>query len=465
MAENVRTVQTTVDDSNVKTSLFEKISYGMGDVACNVVFALTSGLATYFYTNVMSISAALIGTIMLVSRLFDGLSDVAIGLIMDKVHSKHGRGRAWVLWMTVPYAVTAVALFCLPANATEAVQAIYIFITYNLCTTVVYTALNLPYAAMAPLMTRNEDDLAKINVFRMFMSPIGNMIVSAMTLPIINRMGGTQSAWIKITLIYSVVAMGMLLWCFFGTKERVNTQAAREAETLPISARLGALFRNKYFVMILLSALFLAIYQTVNGTCATWYSQYILGNNEYYGVLNLAENIPQIIVIMLLPPFIQKFGKRNLVLAGAVLTLAAQISLAFVPANLTYAVVVAAIRGIGKAPLFGCVFTMMADVVNYGHWKTGIRVQALVFSAATVGQKFGGGITGWAIGKLMDASGFTGLAEEIPSAVAMTEYLYIWGSALAWVVIVVLMLMYHLDKEYDGIISDMESKGQLKQAS
>lgn len=367
MAENVRTVQTTVDDSNVKTSLFEKISYGMGDVACNVVFALTSGLVTYFYTNVMSISAALIGTIMLVSRLFDGLSDVAIGLIMDKVHSKHGRGRAWVLWMTVPYAVTAVALFCLPANATEAVQAIYIFITYNLCTTVVYTALNLPYAAMAPLMTRNEDDLAKINVFRMFMSPIGNMIVSAMTLPIINRMGGTQSAWIKITLIYSVVAMGMLLWCFFGTKERVNTQAAREAETLPISARLGALFRNKYFVMILLSALFLAIYQTVNGTCATWYSQYILGNNEYYGVLNLAENIPQIIVIMLLPPFIQKFGKRNLVLAGAVLTLAAQISLAFVPANLTYAVVVAAIRGIGKAPLFGCVFTMMADVVNYGH--------------------------------------------------------------------------------------------------
>lgn len=465
MAENGRTVQTAADASNVKTSLFEKISYGMGDVACNVVFALTSGLVTYFYTNVMSISAALIGTIMLVSRLFDGLSDVAIGLIMDKVHSKHGRGRAWVLWMTVPYAVTAVALFCLPAHATETVQAIYIFITYNLCTTVVYTALNLPYGAMAPLMTRNEDDLAKINVFRMFMSPIGNMIVSAMTLPIINRMGGTQAAWIKITLIYSVVAMGMLLWCFFGTKERVNTQAAREAETMPVSVRLGALFRNKYFIMILLSSLFLAVYQTVNGTCATWYSQYILGNNEYYGVLNMAENIPQIIVIMILPPFIQKFGKRNLVLAGAVLTLAAQISLAFVPANLTYAVVVAAIRGIGKAPLFGCVFTMMADVVNYGHWKTGIRVQALVFSAATVGQKFGGGITGWAIGKLMDASGFKGLAEEIPSAVAMTENLYIWGSALAWVVIVVLMLMYHLDKEYDGIISDMESKGQLKQVS
>ena len=265
MASAKQTVQSNAS-TNVKTSIFEKISYGMGDVACNVVFALTSGLITYFYTNVMSVSAALVGMIMLISRIFDGISDVAIGFIMDKVHSKHGRGRAWVLWMALPYGISAVALFCLPANATAAVQAIYIFITYNLCTTVVYTALNLPYGAMAPLMTSNEQDLAKINLFRMAMSPIGNMIVSAASLPIINRMGGDQAAWIKVTLIYSVVAIGLLLWCFFGTKERVNTQAAQEAEKLPASVRFGALIHNKYFLMILFASLFLAVYQTVNGT-------------------------------------------------------------------------------------------------------------------------------------------------------------------------------------------------------
>lgn len=454
----------TSQDTNVKTSVFEKISYGMGDVACNVVFALTSGLITYFYTNVMSVSAAMVGMIMLISRIFDGVSDVAIGLIMDKVHSKHGRGRAWVLWMALPYGISAVALFCLPPNATEMVQAIYIFITYNLCTTVVYTALNLPYGAMAPLMTSNEQDMAKINLFRMAMSPIGNMIVSAATLPIINRMGGDQAAWIKVTLIYSVVAIGMLLWCFFGTKERVNTQAAREAEKLPVSVRFGALIHNKYFLMILFASLFLAVYQTVNGTCATYYAQYILGNNEYYSVLNLAENIPQVAVIMILAPFIKKFGKRNLVLAGAVVTMVAQLTLLAVPANPIYVAAIAAIRGIGKAPLFGCVFTMMADVVNYGHWKTGVRVQALIFSAATVGQKFGGGITGAIIGQLMDKSGFTGLAQEIPSAVAMVENLYIWGTVFAWAIIIALMLAYKLEKNYDGMIRDMENKGMLKQA-
>ena len=462
--KNMASAKQAVQDTNVKTSVFEKISYGMGDVACNVVFALTSGLVTYFYTNVMSVSAAMVGMIMLISRIFDGISDVAIGLIMDKVHSRHGRGRAWVLWMALPYGISAVALFCLPANATAAVQAIYIFITYNLCTTVVYTALNLPYGAMAPLMTSNEQDLAKINLFRMAMSPIGNMIVSAASLPIINRMGGDQAAWIKVTLIYSVVAIGLLLWCFFGTKERVNTQAAREAEKLPASVRFGALIHNKYFLMILFATLFLAVYQTVNGTCATYYAQYILGNNEYYSVLNLAENIPQVIVIMILAPFIKKFGKRNLVLAGAVVTMVAQLTLLAVPANPTFVAVIAAIRGIGKAPLFGCVFTMMADVVNYGHWKTGVRVQALIFSAATVGQKFGGGIAGAIVGQLMDMSGFTGLAEEIPSAVAMVENLCIWGTVFAWAVIIVLMLAYKLDKEYDGILGDMDRKGMLKQA-
>ena len=107
---------------------------------------------------------------------------------------------------------------------------------------------------------------------------------------------------------------------------------------------------------------------------------------------------------------------------------------------------------------------MMADVVNFGHWKTGIRVQALVFSAATVGQKFGGGITGAVVGKLMDASGFTGLAQEIPSAVAMVENLYIWGPVLSWAIIAALMFLYKLDKEYDGILADMGRKGMLKQA-
>ena len=177
-----------------KTSTIEKVAYGMGDVACNVVFAITSSLLVYFYTNVAGVSAALVGTILLASRIFDGVSDLMMAQITDKVNSPLGKYRSWVLWMAIPYAVSAVLLVCVPGGSSTAVQAAYIFITYNLCTTVCYTALNLPYSSLAPTMTNDDQDLAKLNLFRMSMSPIGNLIITALTLPFIRMMGGDRRA-------------------------------------------------------------------------------------------------------------------------------------------------------------------------------------------------------------------------------------------------------------------------------
>lgn len=125
---------------------------------------------------------------------------------------------------------------------------------------------------------------------------------------------------------------------------------------------------------------------------------------------------------------------------------------------MTMVMAAAVMRGIGEAPFYGCIFTMLADVIEYGHWKTGIRVQALIFSAFTVGQKFGGGVAGWLVGQLMEASGFTGLAVEIPSAVSMVKNLYIYGNMIAWALVIILMLVYHLDKEYDGIMKDLTGR-------
>lgn len=455
------------DASNVKTSVFEKISYGMGDVACNVVFALTSGLIVYFYTNVMGISAALVGTVILMSKFLDGFTDFAIGFIVDRVHSKHGRGRVWVLWMALPYAISAILLFAVPQHATPMVQGIYIFVTYNFCTTIVYTALNLPYGLMAPLMTTNEKDLATINIFRMSMSPVAFIIVSSISFPLINALGGGQSAWLKAITLYSVIAVGLLMWCFFGTKERVEMVAANEAERLPISQKLVLLFKNKYFIILTLASIALGFYQNFSGTGATYYAQYILGNNEYYGVLNISENIPRIIAIIALTPLIQKFNcsKRNLTLAGAILAAVAQLTFLVTPPNLVIASVIAALRGIGEAPLFGLMFTMMADVVNYGHWKTGVRIQAVVFSAFTIGQKVGGGFSSAVIGWLMQSSGFTGKANEIDSAINMVNDMYIWGIVLSWAFIAFFMWLYKLDKHYDGMIAEMRAKGMLEQVN
>lgn len=448
-----------------RTTLFEKFSYGMGDVACNVVFALTAGLVVYFYTNVIGISAALVGTILLVSRIFDGVSDLVIAQLVDKTKSRFGKARPWILWMAFPYAISAVALFAIPPDATEWVQAVYIFVTYNLCTTIVYTALNLPYAALAPLMTRDEEDSAKINLFRMSMSPIGNMIVTALTLPFIRLLGGDQRAWIIVTSIYGVIAVGMLLWTFVVCKERVRLEASVKAEALPFLQRLGAAMRNKFFLILIASMIGVSLYQGVNGVMTTYYSQYLLGNEELMGPIQVAEKVPWILGIIFLAPFIRRFGKRNLVLIGALICVLGQLVLMIAPENFTVVMIAAVLRGVGEAPFYGCIFTMIADTVDYGHWRTGIRVHALLFSAFTVGQKIGAGITGWAIGQLMEGSGFTGQRVEVPSAVAMVKGLYIWGGLIPWVLLAVLMLLYRLDKHYASIRSDLVARGEEASAS
>lgn len=273
---NLNNATPDYQQTNVRTSLFEKVAYANGNLACAVVYGLCYGLLTYFYTNVIGVSAALVGSVLLFSRFFDGISDVAIGIIVDKVHSKFGRGRAWILWMAIPYGVSAVLLFLIPANATAAVQGVYIFITYNLCTTVIYTALNLPYGIMAPLMTSNEQDVAKLNLFRTGAGSIGMLVVLSATLPIVNRLGGDQAAWVKVSVFYALISIIFLLWCFLGTKERVHTRAASVAENLPLLTRLKVVGSNKYFWLLLLTQIGIQFYQTIDGTCGTYYAQYIL---------------------------------------------------------------------------------------------------------------------------------------------------------------------------------------------
>ena len=262
-----------------KIHLKEKFSYGLGDVACNVVYALTTSLLIYFYTNVVGISAAMIGTIMLFSRFFDGISDVLIGHLVDRTHSKHGKSRAWILWMMIPYGIAAILLFTVPP-ATPIVKGIYVFITYNFCTTVVYTALNLPYATLATLMTRDTDQRAVVNLFRTGMSALGNMVITAITFPLVTRLGDTQQAWIEVSILYAIVSIIMLFICFKNCHERVKEETkTKDGKNVPLWMGIKLCVTNKYFIMFFMLAVFLSFYEAVTGTCNAYYAQYILGNH------------------------------------------------------------------------------------------------------------------------------------------------------------------------------------------
>lgn len=442
-------------------SFREKICYGLGDSACNVVYGLCSTLLTFFYTDYVGINPFMVGMIFLITRIFDGVSDIIMGFITDRTKSKYGKARPWILWMAVPYAVTFVLLFLIPADAPEMVQAVYIFVTYNLVNTVVYTALNLPYSTMASLITRDQKSRASTQAWRIFCGPMGKMLVTVSTLPLVKMFGNTQKSWIIVATIFAVIALILLLVCFFNIEERVVIEAAKD-QKISVKENLKALFSNQYWAICLGLWGTMVMMSTVSGTITTYYCKYILGNQDLYSPIYAAELIAQSIVVLIIPNFVMKFGKRNLTLGGILLVIVAQIAWMTNPMSVTIAMISAVIRGIGVAPLWACVFPMIADCAEFGQWKTHVRQDGMIFSAASVGSKIGGGLSSAGIGLLMDSVGYDGLAAtQSPATLNMIQGICMYAPIIFSVVIVILCMMYKLDKLYPTVIAELRERDKL----
>ncbi len=448
---------------DVKISMREKIAYGLGDTSCNIVVGLTSSLLSFFYTDYIGVSIGMVGLIILISRFFDGVSDVIMGLIVDRTKSKYGKARPWVLWASIPYAIGCVLLFTVPAGS-DMVKAIYIFITYNFIQTVCYTALNLPYSSLAALMTRNQYERGSINAIRMALSPFGRILATSVTLPLVKILGDDQRAWIIAAVIYAIIALGLLLFCFFNTKERVTVSNQQDSK-LPIGQSLKALFKNKYWALGLLLWAMLSVYMTLSGTSLSYYSKWILGDSLLTSPLYLAEQIPCIALTFFIPLALKKVSKRNLALAGAIICMVGQIGLVFYDGSFTLAIVSCICRGIGQAPLMGVVFSFIADSVEYGQYKTHLRLEGLIYSAASVGSKLGSGLMSAAFGWILSGAGYSGMSEvQSASTLSTISALFVWGPIVVWGVTAVILLFHKLEKQYPAIMKELaerEARGEL----
>jgi GPH family glycoside/pentoside/hexuronide:cation symporter len=150
-----------------RIKLKEKLAYGLGDVACNVVWSGVGSFATYYYTNSAGLAAAAVGTMFLVSRIFDGISDIIMGIIIDRTRTRFGKARPWLLWMALPFGISGFLLFSVPQSWGVGAKLVYAYITYNLLSTVIYTAVNLSYGALNALITDDSRDRTLLNIFRM----------------------------------------------------------------------------------------------------------------------------------------------------------------------------------------------------------------------------------------------------------------------------------------------------------
>lgn len=447
------------NNQNVKISFLERFSYGCGDLGCNIIYSAMSAFLLYYYTDYIKVSALTVGTIMLFSRLLDGVVDLAMGVIVDRTQSRFGKCRPWILRMTVPFAIAAVLLFSVPSSLGDTGKIVYIFITYNLVSAVIYTAINVPYATLNALITQDQYERSVLSIFRMILATVGTLIITNLTLPLVKLFGDNPSAWTKTFSIFAILSIIVFLISFTGTKERVKPSKNTHQEKLPFHTGIKYLFQNKYWVMITITLVLIFINYSLNGGAAVYYAKAVLKDPNMVGPMNLVSSIVQIVAMFFTAFIIKKVGKRNVLIIGSIIFGLGFVMFAF--AGTSYVGIMAAcvLKGIGNAGISSCMFAIVSDTIEYGEWKTGYRTEGLVNSASSFGFKVGSGLGSAMIGWILAFSGYSeGSAIQSASALMSINAIFIYIPIVVIVLQIAVMLFYHLDNEYDLIIKELNSE-------
>ena len=289
-------------------------------------------------------------------------------------------------------------------------------------------------------------------------------------MPMVKMFGDDQKAFILTATLWSVIALALLIFCFVKCEEKVVI-AAREQKKEKRSgkATLKALLTNQYFWAVAVLWMLQNSASGVIGIVLPYYSKYIMHNDTWvYSVLYFAELFTMVVVVIICPVFMKKYGKRNIVLAGAIVAIFGQLLFMMNPYSFPVALASCIIRGIGAGPLNACVFGMMGDVVEFGQWKSKLRQESYIFAAGSVGSKIAPGITSALVTGLLTSSGYIssvgGGAVQPQEALNAIVAILKFGPLIVWVLVLIVAFLYKLDKKYPKIMAELaerEARGEM----
>lgn len=447
-------------DKGEKLSVRERVCYGFGDMACNIGYAGVGSFIMYYYTNEAGIAAATAGTILMLAKIFDGISDVVIGMLVDKTNTRWGKARPWILFGSIPFLICLILAFSVP-DISSTGKAIYAFITYTLVGAGCYTAINIPYGTMTALMTQNQYERGLLSIFRMALAAVGSLIVSACTLSVVEAFGNDKTAWTKTFALFGVIACVFLVLCFLGTKERVRPAMQNDGAVKKVSAKesLKALTKNKYWFMMLLVQLVNMLIMAITNN-GIYFFQYSMNNRDLYSVSMVISMVATMVgIIVIASPFIKRFGKRNTALTGMIFMLIGCVIMALGVKMPVMVFIGIGIKGLGTGLSTSPVTAMIADTIEYGEYKTNVRSEGLSYSATTFGGKMGSALGSALAGFILAAGGFveTAVQQSSKTVVAInTMYLYL---PIALIVLdIIILYMYKLDEEYPAIMEELSKR-------
>lgn len=408
------------ETSGGKVSVREKICYAMGDASANIAWRGVAAFLFIVYTDVFGLNPAAVGTLMLVARLGDGVSDVLMGVVADRTRTRWGKYRPWMLWSALPLGVTLSMMFTCPESLSMTGRLVYAYVTY-IVFTLVYTAQGIPYGALLSVMSPDDRERTSIGSYKMVGAFAGGMLVQGLLLVLKERF---DSYTIPIYILSAVLVVLMPI-TFFGTRERVEPPKGQSDDLL---ADLRQLAANRPWVVLLAVSLLYNVYNSVKQGVTVVYFTHYMNRELLCATYMTALMLASVAGAALTSPLARRFGKRNLFVASLIVSGAANSLLWFCGAA-----DVASIFALGVvSELFAAIFptlcfVMLGDVADYSEWRNGRRATGLIYSATSFAMKFGGGIAGLLIGVVLARFGYDGkVAESIPGAIPGIKALMSW---------------------------------------
>lgn len=442
---------------------YNKLGYGSGDLAGNMVYAFLSSFVMLYLTNTVGLNPGIIGTLIMVSKLFDGVSDIFFGTMIDKTKSKLGKARPWMLYAYIGCAVTLVANFAIPASLGRTAQYAWFFIAYTMLNAVFFTDNNIAYASLVTFCTRNSKERVEMGSFRFIFAFSTSLIIQSVTVQFVRALGNGASAWKTVAIIYAVIGLIVNTISVFSIKELPEEELAKDKDqeekySLIEAAKL--LVSNKYYLMICGTYVCQQIY-TAMLNMGIYYMIYILKNEDLYSVFSWAINIPVIIAMCITPMLVERMkGLYRMNLAGYILGTAGRVGviIAGYMGSVPLMIAFTAVAALGMAPWQGDMGAVVASCSEYTWLTKGKHIDGTMYSCTSFGTKIGGGIGVALCGWLLDISGFVKTSAVQPtSCINMLHVMYLWIPMLLSLCITFIMSRMNVEGANKKLRAQMES--------